>query len=299
MCQRNWPEINTRLVQRGSLSFICNSTTIAMIKEARRCPSGQKGGRPPYPTQLILVLILLKIAYRLSYRGCEGMATSILGGFAIPLPCYTTICRSMRKLQTALPSLSKKRPKVRLIDSSGLKMAGEGEWKRKVHGASYRRRWIKVHLITDPKSGEIMDILVTLSSCGDIDAGLVLINRMPDYVKRLIGDGAYDGSRLRRMAYERGLSILAPPPCHAKQRAEFYQRERNEAIQLISALGRDRLARTLWAKISGYSQRAGVESTFSRFKRLFGSSLFSRRHEAIAVEAHMKALLSNLWLQSN
>lgn len=82
-------------------------------------------------------------------------------------------------------------------------MAGEGEWKRKVHGASYRRRWIIVHLITDPKSGEIMDILVTLSSCDDIDAGLVLVNRMPDYVKRLSGDGLYDGSRLRRMAYEK------------------------------------------------------------------------------------------------
>ena len=205
----------------------------------------------------------------------------------------------MRKLQGVLPRLSNKRSKVRLIDSSGLKATGEGEWKRKVHGASYRRRWIKIHLVTDPKSGEIIDILVTLSSCADIDAGLVLLHRMPDYVKRVIGDGAYDGSRLRRTAYERGVSILAPPPCNAKLGIDGYQSERNEAIQIISALGGDRLAKTIWSKITGYSQRAAVESAFSRFKRLFGSSLFSRRHDAIAVEAHMKALLSNLWLQSN
>jgi Transposase DDE domain len=299
MCQRNWPEINTRLVQNGSLDFVCNSTTIALIKRAKRSSPSDKGGRPPYPKQLILVLILLKIAYRLSYRGCEGMASSILDDFGISTPCYTTICRSMRRLRSILPPLSKRRPKVRLIDSSGFKIVGEGEWKRRVHGASYRRHWVKVHLVTDPDSGEIIDLLVTSSSCADIDAGVALLHQMSNDVKCLIGDGAYDGSRLRRGAYERGISILSPPPKHAKLSSKCYQQERNEAIRIISALGRDLLAKRLWAKLTGYSRRAGIESSFSRLKRLFGSTLFSRHEDAIVVEVYMKALLSNLWLQSN
>jgi len=61
-------------------------------------------------------------------------------------------------MEALLPKLSSRRPKVVLIDASGIKVYGEGEWKVKVHGASKRRKWIKLHITIDAKTQEIIEL---------------------------------------------------------------------------------------------------------------------------------------------
>ena len=298
MSARNWRQYNRSLIQRGSLTFFCHPTVARELRKAQR-PRGSMRGRPAYPNQLILVLILLKISYGLTYRSCTGMALSLFAESGVQIPCYSTLCRSMRRLTNCLPKLSKRRPKRFLIDSSGFKITGEGEWKVKVHGSSKRRSWVKVHLLVDSKSNEIVDLVVTPSEEADITVAKVLLRELSGPNKELLADGAYDGGPLRKLGYKQGVDIVAPPPKNAKKRKGAHLALRNEAIDLIALLGGDRVARSIWGKMTGYNHRVKAESAFSRLKRLFGASAFSQDPNAQLVELWLKAWLSNFWLNSN
>jgi len=298
MCQRNWRQYNAGQVQKGSLSFICDPTTIRAIRKvARQIRTTPKGGRPPFPPQLILMLLILKISYGLSYRSSQGMALSLLAPLGILVPHYSTICRGIRRLSHTLPKLSRRRPRTLLIDSSGFKVFGEGEWKVKVHGKSRRRKWRKVHLLVDSDSNEIIDLFVTDPHESDLRVGLRFLDQAPATARSVLADGAYDGRAFRRKAFKRRIEAVVPPPCHATLSQEEYMKQRNDAICTINSLGSDRVARRIWGKLAGYHHRVKVESAFSRLKRLFGGSFFSRRKDAQTVEMWVKAMLSNNWLK--
>lgn len=295
MCQRNWSQYNRSLVQRGSLTFFCDPQVLKSLRNAKKKHS-KIGGRPAYPDQLIILLIMLKISYSLTYRSCEGLATSIFSVHGIKIPSYITICRGMRRIANVLPKLSMRRPRIALIDSSGFKISGEGEWKTKVHGKSYRRSWLKVHILVDSKTNEIIDVIADSPAKGDITGGLEFLERMPKSVSILLADGAYDGQRFRLKAYQQEIHTLIPPPSGAILSSENHMTSRDDAIRIITALGGDKQARQLWGRLVGYNHRVKAESAFSRLKRLFGEGLFSRRGTAQRVEIWLKALMSNIWL---
>jgi hypothetical protein len=182
------------------------------------------------------------------------------------------------------------------LDSSGFKIFGEGEWKVKMHGASYHRSWLKVHLVVDSESNEIVDLIVTSCSEADHTVGLAFLDRMPRMGQEILADGAYDGEEFRRNAYNQGITAIVPPPKNAVKKAGEHFHERNEAIDLISLLGGDRRARQLWGRLKGYNHRVKAESAFSRLKRLFGATVFSQVPEAQVVEVWLKAWISNYWL---
>ena len=185
------------------------------------------------------------------------------------------------------------------MDSSGWKVTGEGKWKVKVHGSSYHRSWVKVHLLVDSKTNEIIHLVVTPSSEADINVALLLLGDLPGKGEELLADGAYDGDRLRERAYDKGTQLVVPPPKNAVKRREAHLADRNEAIDLIKLLGGDDHARALWVKFTGYNHRVKAESAFSRLKRLFGPATFSRDPEAQLVELWLKVWLSNFWLKHN
>ncbi len=294
MCQRNWRRYNASLIQRGNLSFFCDPKVIKSIK---RCQFKQKGvGRPAYSYHLMIILLLIKISYGLSYRRCEGFAISLFSPYRIRIPSYTTICRGIAKLSNCLPRLSRRRPKTVMIDSSGFKISGEGEWKCKIHGQSSRRSWLKVHVIVDSKTNEIVDLIVTNPRVSDISIGVEFLKKLPSTTQNILADGAYDGEKFRSYAFDRNLKALIPPPTNASIRERPWFEERNDALKVIRGFGGDKIARSLWGKLSGYSQRSKVESAFSRIKRLFGEHIFSKLPSAQKAEVWLKAYLGNLWL---
>ena len=295
MSNRNWPKYNRNLIQRGSLTFFCHPSVARELHRARK-QTGSKRGRPPYPNQLIIILMLLKISYGLSYRACEGLATSLFFTYAIRIPCYSTLCRSVRKLSASLPRLSKRLPRRLLLDSSGWKITGEGEWKVKIHGSSYRRSWVKVHLLVDSKTNEIIDLVLTPPYEADVTVAKLLLDKVSGNGTELIADGAYDSGSFRKQAYQQGTIVIVPPPKNGAKRSGPHMASRNEAIDIIALLGGDKVARSLWGKISGYNHRVKAESAISRLKRLFSSTAFSRDPEAQLVELWLKAWLSNYWL---
>lgn len=199
MRARNWRQYNKSLVRRGSLSFLIDPKYLKQLK-----PKKRKGpGRPlAFSDQLILMLLMIKIHFKLPYRMLEGFTKYILTG--IKLPTYSLTCKRAITLHLNLPQLSSKKPHTILVDASGIKVLGEGEWKVKVHGKGRPRKWIKLHLAVDAKTQEIVAELTTDSSVGDPTAFPILFAQTHHRVKEVIADGAYDSKDIRELIKQQG-----------------------------------------------------------------------------------------------
>ena len=263
MRARNWRQYNKSLVERGSLSFLIDPKCLKGLK-----PKKHKGpGRPlAFSDQLILILLLIKVHFKLPYRMLEGFTKYILNG--IKLPTYSLTCKRAIKLHLNLPEFSSSKPHTILVDSSGIKVLGEGEWKVKVHGKGRPRKWIKLHLAIDAKTQEIVAELTTDSSVGDPTAFPALFTQINHGVKEVVADGAYDSRDIRDLIKQQGGKALIPPPKNGVCNGTDV--ERDQAVLDIRAFGGDKIARSIWGKLTGYSRRALVETTFSRYKKMFG-----------------------------
>ena len=109
--------------------------------------------------------------------------------------------------------------------------------------------------------------------------------------RTVIGDGAYDDQDVRDLIRKKGANSLIPPPSNAV--CHGTDLERDGAVLAIRAFGGDKIAKSIWGKLSGYSRRALVETTFSRYKKTFGERAFSRTQERMIVENRLKCALLN------
>lgn len=254
----------------------------------------KKPGRPlEFSDRLIELLLMIKIHYKMPYRMLEGFIRFFLGELtsSVKLPTYSLICKRAKKLAVCLPKLSSRQPSTVIVDATGIKIMGEGEWKTKIHGKGRPRKWIKIHIALDGKTQEIVSEIVT-EAC--VDEGKLfpdLMSQVSNRVKKVLGDGAYDDKKVRSCIKKKGAKALIPPPknalCHG---IDF---DRDEAVLIIRGLGGDKIAKSIWGKLTGYSQRALVETAFSRYKKIFGDRFFSKTKERQIVENRLKCLLLN------
>ena len=174
------------MVNRGKIDFFIDPSILLGN------PKKNKKGRPSlFSLPLIQLLLILKIQYKLTYRALEGFSQSTLSLIqaGVILPTYSLICKRAGELDFILPKLSSSKSTTILIDATGIKVYGEGEWKVKVHGASKRRTWIKLHVAVDKKTQEIVRLEVTSSREADCKIGPEIINDLPSSVDTVIGDG--------------------------------------------------------------------------------------------------------------
>ena len=288
MRKRNWSKYNKDLVKRGSITFFIDTDVL------KQKPEKNKRGRPRlFSHPIIQLLLILKVQYRLSYRALEGFSKSILPllYLTVALPTYSLICKRASKLEALLPKLSSRRPKVVLIDASGIKVYGEGEWKVKMHGKTKRRKWIKLHIAIDAKTQEIIQLEVSHGHRADCRIGPRLIKKLPRSTKMVMGDGGYDTKQCREMIKEIGAEELIPPRKNGRLTKNLQRR--NNAILEIKGLGGDQIAREIWGKLTGYSKRVLVETAFSRIKRLYGDRFYSKKSESQRTEGHIKCKMLN------
>ena len=295
MRKRNWRQYNKVLVQRGSLTFLIDSKNFKSLfpkKQKRR-------GRPlEFSNGLIELLLMIKIHYVLTYRSLEGFTRSVFGFMksSLQIPTYSLTCKRAKALHAHLPKLSSRRPSTIIVDTTGVKVLGEGEWKVKIHGKGRPRKWIKLHVATDASTQEIVAEVSTESSAGDGTVFPAVFKQIKHRVREVIGDGAYDGREIRQAIRDRRGKALIPPPKHAVCSGDDPDRDR--AVRDIRALGGDLVAKSIWGKFSGYSRRALVETTFSRYKKLFGERAFSRSRERQIVENRLKCVLLNKMMRA-
>jgi len=288
--KRDWRKYNQNLVNRGSITLWLKEDDLASW-----CTCSGKRGRPSFSKGVIQAGWVLKTVYRLPLRALQGFLDSLLRILKTKLksPHYSLFCKRADEAASILPKLSNKRPTELAIDSSGLKISGEGEWKVKIHGAEKRRGWIKVHIGVDPRTQDLVVAEVTDDRTGDAKVLPLLLDKAPKSIRKVLADGAYDTLGCRRCLFDKNIEECIPPQRNGRLRKEPGYQERNTALTLMSFFGGDAEAHSLWKKLTGYHKRSLAETAFSRLKRLFGERLSCRKFENLKAEAIFRCHVLN------
>lgn len=280
---RNWPDYNKALVGRGSLTLWVGAEVLRTWSESER--TGRRGRPYTYTAALILCMATLSEVYHLPLRATEGLMSSIvrLLGVKLSVPCYTTLCRRRRALEIALPRLGKSESVHLVVDSTGIKVYGEGEWKVRQHGYSRRRTWRKLHLGVDEATGEVVAAVVSTNSFKDSQLLEDLLDQVEENIKQVSADGAYDSRNCYEALRERKARVAIPPRRgariwrHANTRGERHIRDEN--LRAIRRVGRAH-----WKRESGYHRRSLAETAVLRVKMIFGERVGARSFDGQAAQ---------------
>lgn len=284
----NWKAYNAALKARGSLLIWLDP---AMNWHGQA--SGKRGRSPSFSDEAIQFCLSIKCLFSLPLRQTMGMAQSLLGlaGLDWPIPDYSTVSRRQKTLQVAIEVAPTTTGLHLLVDSTGIKMLGEGEWKTKKHGADYRRQWRKVHLGIDAATLEIRAMEVTDNSIGDAPMLPNLLDQIPleEAIASVSGDGAYDTKGCHEAIALRQADAIIPTRKNAKpwKTNRTGAAARNEILRTTRCLGR-----TIWKRWSGYHRRSLVETKMRCFK-LLGERIMARDFDRQVAELQVRAAVLN------
>ena len=271
------------LRQRGSLTVWFTDEVIAGWRAA---PRTTPGGQPWYSPLAILTALTLKAVFRLALRQTEGLIGSIIGllGLELRVPDHSTLSRRAKTLEVPRPQPRRDgEPLHLLVDSTGLRLCGAGEWLQEKHGTKTRRSWRKLHIGVDVGSGQIVAASLTAKEVDDGAEVGPLLDQVTGEVASLIGDGGYDQDRVYASVAERypEAAVIAPPRATAvpSETAETAPTQQDRHLQHIAEHGR-----TAWQKASGYTTRARAEAAIGRFKQVIGDGLRSRTDDRRSTE---------------
>lgn len=285
----NWREYDAALRRRGSLTVWFTDEAIAAWRAE---PRTTRGGQPWYSPLAILTALTLRAVFRLALRQTEGLIGSILRllGLDLTVPDHTTLSRRAEGLPVPRPH-SGTGPLHLLVDGTGLRLCGPGEWLVEKHATRTRRAWQKLHLGVDAATGRIVAAELTGNEVDDGSQVGPLFDQVTGPVASFTGDGAYDRENVYGAVAERHpeAAVVAPPRRHAvpSAAAETAPTQRDQHLQLIAERGR-----LGWQKASSYNRRALAEAAVSRYKRVIGEALRSRtdRRQATEVAIAVQAL---------
>ena len=283
----NWSAYNESLRRRGDLTVWISDEALSQWSASRRT---SRGGQPKYSDLAITMCLTLRVVYDQPLRQTQGLMRSIatLMGVEIAVPDFSTLSRRGKGLvlppvrrQAACPG-----PVHLVVDSTGLKVFGEGEWLETKHKIKVKRkRWRKLHLGLDLVSGEIICSQLTTDDVGDPTTLPHLLNQIDGPVAKFVADGAYDGAPTRDLLATRFgeiIEVIIPPPKTAVQSPQLADDPtvRDRHIAEIEAKGR-----MAWQKSTGYNTRSRVETLMGRWKAVIGPKLRSRNFDNQTTEA--------------
>jgi hypothetical protein len=290
---RNWSEYNKALARRGSLTFWFAEDAIHSWRNQQK--TGKRGKPRIYGDACIQVMLTLKAVYHLPQRATYGLVGSLLEllGVDLPVPHPSILSRRADGLDVALPGARKNEPLHVLVDATGLKVYGEGEWKVRTHGVGKRRTWRKLHLALNAKTGEILASVCTTSNVSDKEVLPNLLAQISGQIEQLTGDGGYDYVDCYEAIAERQARAVIPPRRTGRLRpGDERFRARDSNLRRIRQVGRKK-----WKQESQYHRRSLVETAMMRQKTIFGSGLSSRRFNNQATEMNVRCAALNRMTQ--
>jgi transposase len=267
----NWPEYDAALIRRGSLTVWFTEDAVA----AWHAPAtGERGGEPIHSAIAIETGLALRLVFHQPLRQTEGLLRSIADvlGIAIAIPDHTTLSRRSRGLTILPKRVGRAEPLHLLVDSTGLKIYGEGEWLDQKHGIRSRRRWRKPHLGVDADTHEIVAVELTSDDVGDVSEIPDLLDQIDADIASMTADGAYDGEAVYDAVAERHpeAAVIIPPRATAVA-SETTATQRDRHLETIARHGR-----MGWQRRSGYNRRSLVETATFRNKTIIGRRLHAR-----------------------
>ena len=281
---QNWAAYEKSLRCRGDLTVWFDEGAIGAWNATS---SGLPGGQRRYSDLAILTALTLRTVYHLALRQTEGFVASLIGlmGLELETPDHTTLSRRSGTLEVPKFVGRHDGPIHLVIDSTGLKIVGDGEWHAYKHRSSNKRRsWRKLHLAVRD-GGFIEASVLTDSRADDSTVGEDLLEKLVVPVASFRGDGAYDSRAFYAALGRAGtpdIDIVIPPRRKASpsRPVEGTWQQRNEAIDRIEQVGRRQ-----WRKESGAHQQARAENGMFRYKRIVGDHLRARTFERQKREA--------------
>jgi hypothetical protein len=228
-------------------------------------------------------------------RATQGFLISLFNWLNLTqaIPCYTTVSRRLKKMEVEISITSSKKPRHLVLDSTGLKVYGEGEWKVRTHGYSKRRTWRKIHLGFDVLTQEIICATLTTNDFKDSEVFEDCLSQLPLGTINAVGaDGAYDSENCYQYCQKHSIEPVIPPRRGAKIKRHGNRKElihaRDKALRYIRRHGRNN-----WKINSHYHKRSLAETEMYRFKTAFSDRLSSRLFETQAQEAFIKCGILN------
>jgi len=209
----NWREYDASLRQRGSLTVWFTDEAIEGWRAALRTTPG---GQPWYSPLAILTALTLRAVFRLALRQTEGLIGSVIGLLELDLavPDHSTLSKRAETLEVPRPQARRDgEPLYLLVDSTGLKLCGAGEWLVEKHGTKTRRSWRKLHIGLDADTGQIVTAVLTTKEVDDGAEVGPLLDQAGGPVASFTADGAYDQDGVSTAVAERHpeAAIIVPP----------------------------------------------------------------------------------------
>lgn len=282
---RNWTTYNQALKQRGSLDLWLPDNLEGVWYQP---------GKGIYSEVAIELCLIISIIYRLPLRQTQGFIKGLFTqrGISVSVPDYTTLSRRRQTMTVIIPK-QKKETVALILDSTGLKIYGEGEWKVRKHGWQYRRTWRKVHIGIDT-DGEIRALSVTHSDthdCTQIDT--ILTQTKDDTITDFYGDGAYDTTPIYMLLAANKISNVHIPPRKDAKIKQHGNRKKPPLVRDENLRAIRQTSRQQWKYNSGYHTRSLGETVMYRFKTIFGGTLSTRTDKAHTADIRLKAKILN------
>jgi hypothetical protein len=298
----NWQAYEAGLRQRGSLTVWFTDEAVAAWAAA---PRTTRGGQPSYSPLAILTALTLRAVFCLAYRQAEGLIGSIISllGLTLRVPDHTTLSRRSATLAVPRPQPNNigtrtggcAQPLHLLVDSTGLKLCGAGEWLVEKHGTRARRSWRKLHLGVDAGTGQIVAAALTGKEVDDAVQIGPLLDQVAGSLSSVTTDGAYDQDGVYADIADRHpeAAVIVPPRITAvpSPTAATAPTQRDRHLQCIAEKGR-----MAWQIASGYNRRAKVEAAIGRWKQVIGDGLRSRIDERRVTEVNVAVHVLNRML---
>lgn len=289
----NWKQYNQALKQRGSLEVWIEKD---MEQQWYYRGVQQRGAQYEYSDNCIEMAIALRSIYHLPYRQLEGFLLSLVKvlGWSVKVPDYTVINRRNKKLKIEVADAVRNtgNKKYIVMDSTGLKVYGEGEWKVRQHGWSKHRTWMKLHVAVDETTAMIESCATTTNGIDDAAMVKPLLQQVKAEIEKLGADGAYDKIKVYDYLEQEKIKPIIPPrkgariKKHGNRKGKHLERDKN--IRAIRKMGRKR-----WKQKINYHRRSKAETIMYRWKTIYGDKLSSRTQQHQIAEVNIKCKLLN------
>jgi hypothetical protein len=272
---RNWSAYNKMLVERGRLIFHITKEAIERWEEEEK--SGKPGRSRSFSDIAIETALTVQQYFRLPLRAAEGVVSSMLARSGRKCPTYSTLCRRGKTLSVNIRIREAKPHETLhvLLDSSGIKVFGEGEWKVRQHGVSKRRTWKKMHVASSAITGEMLVAVITDNDVHDSEVLPEVLEAIPEMIDQVSTDGGYDTKSCYDAIADRNARAVIVPrrdakiTLHGNRKGKRYARDEN--LRRIRRIGRRR-----WKQESKYHLRSRAENNFLRYKTIFGDTVNAR-----------------------
>jgi hypothetical protein len=288
---KNWGSYNKALINRGNITLWFDEESLARWYAS---PSAKQGRPQIYSDTCIELMLTLRSLFHFPLRATQGFLVGLMQrlGLGLKVPHYSRLSRRALKINFRTQGSSSQRITDVVVDSTGLKIYGEGEWKMRIHGKAQRRTWRKLHIAACADSFEIVSLELTDAKVQDDHVIPWLLKDLTG-LKNVYADGAYisrncfdaiakTGAKAK-IALRSGTSIVE------KKKISVGELLRNELVREIWKAG----GKTSWKKASDYHRRSLAETQMFRFKKILGGTMSDRRFENQIREATLKVKILN------